>query len=53
MNKSAKELELGGTRFGNPHGLPHPDGHSTGVEVAKLCSICLNDPLFQKIVGTK
>ena len=31
MNKTAKDLGLNNTRFGNPHGLPHPDGKSTAI----------------------
>ena len=53
MNKYCKELGLNVTKFGNPHGLPHPDSKSNAIEVARLCSYMLNDPLFCRIVNTK
>lgn len=53
MNKISKELGLTSTRFGNPHGLPHPDGRSSAIEVARLCSLLIGDELFIKITKTQ
>lgn len=35
------------TSYGNSHGLPHKDNKTTCEDVAKLCSECLNIPLFR------
>jgi D-alanyl-D-alanine carboxypeptidase len=39
--------------FGNPHGLPHRSNRTTCEDMAKLCSTCLEIPLFRQVVGTK
>jgi D-alanyl-D-alanine carboxypeptidase len=43
MNKEAKNLNLIETRFGNPHGLPHNNGRSTAVDVARLSIVCMKN----------
>ena len=53
MTKTAKDLGLKDTRYGNPHGLPHPEGKSTAIDQCKLASICMKIPLFNQIVKTK
>lgn len=41
------------SNFANPHGLPHKNSKTTCEDIAKLCSACLDIPLFRKVVGTK
>lgn len=53
MNKMAKVLDLKDTRYGNPHGLPHPEARSTAGDMARLVSVCLESKLFRDVVGTK
>lgn len=53
MNKTAKELGLNESRYGNPHGLPHNESRSTALEVGRLSSVCLNDGFFRKVVKTE
>lgn len=53
MTKTARELGLKDTRYGNPHGLPHPEGKSTAMDQCKLASLCIKMPLFQKITKVK
>ena len=53
MNQTAKDLGMNDSYFGNPHGLPHKDSRTTCEDMALLCSVCLDIPLFRKIVSTK
>ena len=53
MNTQAKNLGLKHTKFGNPHGLPHPDARSTAIDIAKLSCACLDLPFFEEITNCK
>jgi serine-type D-Ala-D-Ala carboxypeptidase (penicillin-binding protein 5/6) len=53
MNKTARELDLHSTHFGNPHGLIHNRNLSTARDVGKLACYCLKDQIFREIVNTK
>lgn len=53
MTKTARQLGLKDTRYGNPHGLPHPDGKSTAYDQCILASICIKVPLFNEIIKTQ
>ena len=52
MTKTAKELGLKNTKYGNPHGLPHQDAKSTAFDQCRLAALCMKKPLFQEIVKT-
>lgn len=52
MNLNTKNLNLGSTKFANPHGLPHPENKSSAIDVGKLCAFCLEDPMFIKVGST-
>ena len=52
MNAKALELDLTGTRFANPHGLPDPLQHSTARDLAQLTTRLLTDfPASRTILG--
>ncbi|MFV0445056.1 MAG: serine hydrolase [Planctomycetaceae bacterium] len=52
MNAAAKELEMTGTHYENPHGL-QADGHaSTARDLIRLGRAALELPLFAEIVNT-
>ena len=52
MNAKAGELGLTGTRFANPHGLPHPLQRSNARDLAVLTARLLNDyPMSRTILG--
>ena len=52
MNAKATELGLTGTRFANPHGLPHPLQRSNARDLAVLTARLLNDyPMSRTILG--
>jgi D-alanyl-D-alanine carboxypeptidase len=53
MTKTAKELGLKDTRYGNPHGLPHTEGKSTALDQCRLALACMKKSLFNEIVKTK
>ena len=52
MNKTARELGLTNTSFGNAHGLPHVKNHSCARDVGALASLSMQDSLFSQIVNT-
>jgi len=41
MNKTAVEIGMKSSSFGNPHGLPHPQNGSTAEDVSILVGKCL------------
>jgi len=52
MNAKGKEFGLTGTRFANPHGLPHPMQRSNARDLALLTSRLLDDyPMSRTILG--
>jgi len=52
MNAKGQELELVGTRFANPHGLPDPLQHSTARDLAVLTTRLLTDfPMSRTMLG--
>ncbi|QYF95449.1 D-alanyl-D-alanine carboxypeptidase [Massilia sp. PAMC28688] len=54
MNKEAQRMGLKNTRFGNPHGLPHPDNYSTAQDLSILAARVIRDfPEYYKIDSVK
>ena len=53
MNDKARTLSMKNTRFGNPHGLDHPDNYSTAADMAKLAAYAMKNPIFLQTVSTK
>jgi D-alanyl-D-alanine carboxypeptidase len=53
MNKTARELNLDGTYFANPHGLMYKKNVSCARDVAKTACYALKDEVFRNIVDTK
>ena len=53
MNEHAASLKLLNTFFDSPHGLMNPHNVSTAYDMARLTSICLQIPIFRRIVATK
>lgn len=53
MNARATRLGLKDSRYGNPHGLPSRITRSTALDICLLSVMCMDIPLFRKIVSTK
>lgn len=53
MNEKAEELGLHDTHFCNPSGLSHEDHYTTANDLAKLASVAMANPEFEKIVSTQ
>lgn len=53
MNEKAKELDLTGTSFENPHGLDGEQHYSTARDMAKLAAYAMENEDFAAIVGTR
>lgn len=53
LNRTAKEIGLTQTYFGNPHGLCHQNSHSTALDMGKLCVVAMQHPILRQIVGTQ
>ena len=53
MNEQAAFMGLKNTHFSNPHGLDAPDHYSTALDLAKLTSKAMEDPVFARTVSTK
>ena len=52
MNAKAQELDLHGTRFANPHGLPDPAQRSNARDLAQLIARLLRDyPASRPMLG--
>ena len=53
MSDNAASLKLMNSFFDSPHGLMNPQNVSTAYDMARLSSVCMQIPLFRRIVGTK
>lgn len=53
MNKTCESLGMYSSLFCNPHGLSHAHARSTALDIALLCSSCLEHELFRKVVSCK
>jgi len=53
MNQKAIELNLKNSHFENPSGIDHPNHYSTAIDLARLTSYALKNPVFVQIVNTK
>ncbi len=54
MNQEAQKMGLKATRYGNAHGLPHPDNYSTARDLSQLAQRLIKDfPESYKIYSTK
>lgn len=53
MNKKAAELHLKNTHFQNEIGLDDKEQYSSVIDLARLATFALKNPLFAKIVATK
>ncbi len=54
MNQEAQKLGMKSTKFGNAHGLPHPDNYSTARDLSVLAKRLITDfPESYKIYSTK
>jgi serine-type D-Ala-D-Ala carboxypeptidase (penicillin-binding protein 5/6) len=53
MNKNCARLNLRSSFFDSPHGLMNINSRSTAYDMAKLGTICMQDPRFAKVVGTR
>jgi D-alanyl-D-alanine carboxypeptidase len=55
MNEKANDLRMKNSTFVNPHGLDEQDGGnlSTAYDMALLLSYASNNPIFNKISGTR
>ena len=53
MNDNAVSLKLMNSFFDSPHGLMNQQNVSTAYDMGRLSAICMQIPLFRKIVGTK
>jgi len=53
MNQKARELNLNDTHFENPTGIDHPNHYSTALDLARLSSTVLRNPVFAKMVATE
>ncbi|MEQ8209130.1 MAG: serine hydrolase [Lacipirellulaceae bacterium] len=52
MNQTAKELGMTNSQFKNTHGLTAAGHHTSTVDLLKLASSAMRQPLFKKYVGT-
>ena len=55
MNQKAQELQMTNTIFNNPSGLDEEDDGnlSTVYDMAILMNYCIQNPIFEKIIGTQ
>lgn len=52
MNEKAQELGADATRFVNPSGLPDDNHYTTAYDLALITRAAMENPEFEKIVGT-
>ena len=52
MNRNAVRLDLRSTFLDSVHGLCNINSKTTALDIAKLCSVCMRNAEFRKIVGT-
>lgn len=53
MNEKARNFNLTDTYFEEPIGLLDQKDYTTAIDLARLTSIALNNPEFEKVVATK
>lgn len=53
MNEKAREIGAYETSFSNPHGLDAEDHYTTAYDLAKITRYALQNPVFNRIVGTR
>lgn len=53
MNQKARSLSLTNTHFVNPSGLEDTGHVSTARDLLRLSEVCMRNPVFAEIVGTK
>lgn len=53
MNIMAWQIGMGSSNFANPHGLANPSNYSTALDLCKLCTHAMKNPLFRAIVSTQ
>ena len=53
MNRIAWEIGMGSSNFANPHGLANPSNYSTALDLCKLCTHAMKNPIFRTIVSTQ
>lgn len=53
MNEKASELALVRTHFVNPNGFTDQEHYTTALDLARLASMAMKNPVFAKIVSTK
>lgn len=53
MNRIAWEIGMGSSNFANPHGLANPSNYSTALDLCKLCTHAMKNPIFRAIVSTR
>lgn len=53
MNREARRLEMSGTRYANPNGLPDKNHESTARDLIRVTLAARRNPLFREIVGTR
>lgn len=53
MNEKAKMLHLLNTHFADPAGLDDDGNYTTATDLARLCSVAMQDKTFARTVNTK
>ena len=53
MNREAARLALINTHYVNPHGLDNDNHHTSALDLARLATVALSDPLFEEYVNTR
>lgn len=53
MNLEAARLELKGTRFSNPHGLPDAEHRTSAIDLARLADQFMKVPSLRDLVGKR
>lgn len=53
MNAKAAELGLEHSHFVNPHGLDHPDHHTSAADLVTMTEAALEDPYLARLARTR
>lgn len=53
MNQNAKKFHLANTHFADPAGLDDDGDYTTALDLARLASIAIKNPVIQRVVNTK
>lgn len=53
MNEKAQSLHLTHTHYADPAGLNDDEDYSTVIDLARLASVAINNPIIRPIVATK